>query len=194
MQRVLRVATDEILLAGLGRTIARTIGDGVVAVDLEGHGRLVLKPEVDLHRTRRLVHHHLPDTARVREQREYDCDRDIGRSSPNARGGAALRDRARAAEVRVRADRAAARCPPFTRYLLLLRRHHSRAAVAGDGPCSSTMDAAMPMRESLPALGHAIELRMYRVYGQLQVDWWYDTRRVERSNRCSAGANISRSR
>ena len=50
-QRSLRLATDEILLAALGRTIARTIGDGVVAVDLAGHGRLVLKPDVDLHRT-----------------------------------------------------------------------------------------------------------------------------------------------
>ena len=41
----------EILLAALGRTIARTVGEGVVAVDLAGHGRLVLKPDVDLHRT-----------------------------------------------------------------------------------------------------------------------------------------------
>src|SRR5262249_11956614 len=50
-QRSLRLAADEILLAALGRTIGRTIGDGVVAVDLAGHGRLVLRPDVDLHRT-----------------------------------------------------------------------------------------------------------------------------------------------
>ena len=36
------VATDEILLAALGRTIARTIGDGVVAVDVTGDRRWLL--------------------------------------------------------------------------------------------------------------------------------------------------------
>ena len=38
----LGVAADEILLAALGRTIARTIGDGVVAVDVTGDRRWLL--------------------------------------------------------------------------------------------------------------------------------------------------------
>jgi hypothetical protein len=38
----LGVATDEILLAALGRAIARTIGDGVVAVDVTGDRRWLL--------------------------------------------------------------------------------------------------------------------------------------------------------
>jgi hypothetical protein len=38
----LGVATDELLLAALGRTIARTIGDGVVAVDVTGERRWLL--------------------------------------------------------------------------------------------------------------------------------------------------------
>jgi hypothetical protein len=38
----LGVAADEILLAALGRTIARTIGEGVVAVDVTGEGRWLL--------------------------------------------------------------------------------------------------------------------------------------------------------
>ena len=38
----LGVAADEILLAALGRTIARTIGDGVVAVDVTGARRWLL--------------------------------------------------------------------------------------------------------------------------------------------------------
>ena len=42
---------DEILLAALARTIAATVGDGAVAVDLGGPGRSVLKPDVDLRRT-----------------------------------------------------------------------------------------------------------------------------------------------
>src|SRR5262245_56862965 len=36
------VAADEILLAALGRTIARTIGDGVAAVDVTGERRWLL--------------------------------------------------------------------------------------------------------------------------------------------------------
>jgi hypothetical protein len=39
----LGVAADEILLAALGRTIARTIGDGVVAVDVTGERRWLLQ-------------------------------------------------------------------------------------------------------------------------------------------------------
>jgi hypothetical protein len=38
----LGVAADEIVLAALGRTIARTIGDGVVAVDVTGERRWLL--------------------------------------------------------------------------------------------------------------------------------------------------------
>ncbi len=50
-RRRLRLPIDEILLAALGRTIAATVGDGGVAVDLGGPGRSVLKPDVDLRRT-----------------------------------------------------------------------------------------------------------------------------------------------
>ena len=42
---------EEMLLGALSRTIAATIGDGAVAVDLGGEGRSVLKPDVDLRRT-----------------------------------------------------------------------------------------------------------------------------------------------
>src|SRR6476646_4353012 len=38
----LGLAADEILLAALGRTIARTIGEGVVAVDVTGERRWLL--------------------------------------------------------------------------------------------------------------------------------------------------------
>jgi phthiocerol/phenolphthiocerol synthesis type-I polyketide synthase E len=34
------------------------------------------------------------------------------------------------------------------------------------------------VRDALPGLGHAVELRVYRAAGVLHVDWWYDTRRV----------------
>jgi len=40
----LGLTADEILLAALGRTIARTIGDGVAAVDVSGERRWPLQP------------------------------------------------------------------------------------------------------------------------------------------------------
>ncbi len=43
-QQSLGLAADEILLAALGRAIARTIGDGVVAVDIARDGRSVSQP------------------------------------------------------------------------------------------------------------------------------------------------------
>ena len=43
------------------------------------------------------------------------------------------------------------------------------------------IDPAMPVRDSRPGLGHALELRAYRVDGLLHLDWWYDTRRLDRS-------------
>ena len=50
-----------------------------------------------------------------------------------------------------------------------------------EGPVQFDMDPAMPVREMLPGLGHAIELRVYRTSGLLHLDWWYDTRRLERA-------------
>lgn len=50
-RRRFRRSIQEIVLAGLGRTIAQTVGEGVVAVELEGEGRSVLRPDVDLRRT-----------------------------------------------------------------------------------------------------------------------------------------------
>jgi phthiocerol/phenolphthiocerol synthesis type-I polyketide synthase E len=43
------------------------------------------------------------------------------------------------------------------------------------------MDAAMPAREILPGLGHALEVRVYRSAGSLHLDWWFDTRRLKRA-------------
>ena len=51
VRRRLGLPINDILLAALSRTIATTVGDGAVAVDLGGPGRSVLKPDVDLRRT-----------------------------------------------------------------------------------------------------------------------------------------------
>ena len=48
-----------------------------------------------------------------------------------------------------------------------------------EAPVQFDADTAMPVREAIPGLGHAVELRVYRSAGVLHLDWWYDTRRVE---------------
>jgi phthiocerol/phenolphthiocerol synthesis type-I polyketide synthase E len=50
-----------------------------------------------------------------------------------------------------------------------------------DAPVQFDADTAMAVREAIPGLGHAVELRVYRSAGVLHVDWWYDTRRVEQA-------------
>jgi phthiocerol/phenolphthiocerol synthesis type-I polyketide synthase E len=50
---------------------------------------------------------------------------------------------------------------------------------ADDAPIQLDADTAMPVREALPGLGHAVELRVYRTSGALHLDWWYDTRRLD---------------
>jgi phthiocerol/phenolphthiocerol synthesis type-I polyketide synthase E len=53
------------------------------------------------------------------------------------------------------------------------------SVAAADAPIQLDADTAMPVREALPGLGHAVELRVYRTSGALHLDWWYDTRRLE---------------
>ena len=52
-----------------------------------------------------------------------------------------------------------------------------------DAPVQFDSDMTMPVRETIPGLGHAIELRTYRSGGLLHLDWWYDTRRIPRQRR-----------
>ena len=49
---------------------------------------------------------------------------------------------------------------------------------SGDAPIEFDADTAMPVREVVSGLGHAVELRVYRCAGVLHLDWWYDTRRL----------------
>ena len=47
-----------------------------------------------------------------------------------------------------------------------------------DAPVQFDSDMTTPVREAIPGLGHAVELRAYRSAGSLHLDWWYDTRRI----------------
>ena len=47
-----------------------------------------------------------------------------------------------------------------------------------DAPVQFDTDSELTVRETVPGLGHPLELRTYRYGGVLHVDWWYDKRRV----------------
>jgi hypothetical protein len=128
----LRVAGDEILLAALARTIARTLGDGIVPVDIASAGRPMLDAVSLVCATARQA------------------------SGTEVLGGV---HRALATATENAADR------PSEVYFNYI------GAVA-DGP--------QPVQETPPALGHALEVRVYRTGGLVHVDWWYDTSRFER--------------
>ncbi|OBF04355.1 polyketide synthase [Mycobacterium sp. ACS4054] len=177
-RRALGWSVDEILLAALSRSIAETVGAGVVAVDLEGAGRSVLRPDVDLRRTIGRFTTIYPVPLRCATPDDTGASelltavRDTLKSVPHYGIGYGLlrylyAPTARAlsgahpADVHFRYVGVVPELPPI------------------DAPVQFDSDAAMPVRDTIPGLGHAIELRVYRHSGVLHLDWWYDTRRVQ---------------
>ncbi len=128
----LGLAADEILLAALGRTIARTIGDGVVAVDVTGQSRWLL--------------HAIPLLCATAQQ-------------------------ASAAEMLGNVHRMLGVVPA---------RAASLPSEIFLNYSGTLPDGTIPMYETPPGLGYALELRVYRTDGLLHVDWWYDTTRFDR--------------
>ena len=177
-QRRVRVPADEIMLAALGRTIAHTVGEGVVAVDLAGHGRLVLKPDVDLHRTVGWFTTIYPVPV--------NCT---------------TAENASAAETLDEIHRTLDAVPHYgighglLRYVYAPTARQLSAQPSPDiffsyvgtipelppaqGPVQFDIDPVMLVSEIPPGLGHALELRVYRSSGVLHLDWWFDTRRIE---------------
>jgi hypothetical protein len=123
-QRYLRAPTDELILAALGRTIARTLGSGHVSVDV-GLGSFTV----------------LLSCTTVRQATAANALRRVHRSLMTGHDGDAPRSD-----------------------ILFQYLHPS--------PDTAT-------RQMLPSRGHALELRVYRAGEHLQMDWWYDTRRLD---------------
>jgi hypothetical protein len=129
----LGVASDEILLAALARTIAKTLGDGVVPVDVASERGCMLDG-VPL------------QCATARQAGATDVLRGVHRTLASASESAA----GGMSEV-------------YFNYL-------------GEVPEESV---PVPVQETPPGLGHALEVRVYRAEGRVHVDWWYDTSRFE---------------
>ena len=176
-QRRARVPADEILLAALGRTLAHTVGEGVVAVDLAGHGRLVLKPEVDLHRTVGWFTTIYPvpvscvtagnaGAAEILAELHGTLD-----AVPHYGIGHGLLRYVYAPTAR----QLAARPSPdiFFSYVGTIPE-----LPPAQGPVQFDIDPVLPVSDIPPGLGHALELRVYRSSGVLHLDWWFDARRL----------------
>jgi phthiocerol/phenolphthiocerol synthesis type-I polyketide synthase E len=192
-RRRLRVPIEEMLLAALSRTIATTVGDGSVAVDLAGPGRSVLKPDVDLRRTVGSFTTVYPvalncakgDGASAKQLLE-----DVrGRlnSVPHYGIGYGLLRYLYAPTARLLA--ATAPADLFFNYIGAIP---DLPALGDDVAVQFDSDTALPVREAIPGLGHAIELRVFRSAGVLHLDWWYDTRRVDASTVQSLADGFSR--
>jgi phthiocerol/phenolphthiocerol synthesis type-I polyketide synthase E len=169
---------DATLLGALSRTIAHVIGEGVVAVDLEGAGRSVLKPDVDLRRTvgwfTTIYPVPLTCTTEAGATELLETINETLAAVPHYGIGYGLLRYMFAPTAR---HLAAAR-PPDIHFSYL---GTIPVPPAGVGPIEFDSEVDMPVRETIPGLGHAVELRVYRVSGALRFDWWYDTRRVERA-------------
>lgn len=179
-RRVLRLPLDHLLLAALAATIAGTVGDGEVAVDVGGPGRSVLKPDVDFGRTvgwfttlyPLVLNCSVGEEATAAER--IDGVRDAAKVVPHYGIGHGLLRYVYAPTAR----RMAAHAPADILFT------HAGAIpelpdLGADAPVQFDTDTALPIREAVSGLGHAVELRAYRSGGVLHTDWWYDARRIQ---------------
>ncbi len=179
-RRLLQSSSDEILLAALARTLAITVGDGVAAVDLAGAGRSVLRPEVDLRRTigwfSTIYPIALPCVSLSGASAAQLLD-EVSRTVqavPHHGIGHGLLRYLHAPTAAVLA--AGPQADVFFTYLGMVPEWQE-----SDAPVQFDSDTELAVRETLPGLGHPLELRAYRHGGVLHVDWWYDRRRVPSS-------------
>lgn len=180
-RRRLRLPINEILLAGLSRAVASAVGEGTVAVDLGGAGRSVLKPDVDLRRTVGWFTTIYPvalgcsaeDQTSARQL--LDSVHETLDGVPHYGIGYGLLRYLYAPTARLFGSVA-----PADIHFAYIGAIPELPA-AGDAPVQFDPDTAMPVRDAIPGLGHALELRAYRTAGVLHLDWWYDSRRIEES-------------
>jgi phthiocerol/phenolphthiocerol synthesis type-I polyketide synthase E len=179
-RRKLQFTIEDVLLGALSRTLAEKVGDGVVGVDLAGDGRLVLKPDVNVNRTVGwfTTIYPVPLTCASGESRsaiEMLGDlHDTLKAVPHHGIGHGLLAHLYAPTARLLAS--APRSDILVSFMGTIPDLPS-----APGPVQFDVDAEMPVRDKVAGLGHPIELRAYRHAGALHLDWWYDTRRLERT-------------
>lgn len=177
-RRVLQASTEELLLAALARTLAATIGEGVARVDLTGGGRSVLRPDVDFHRTigwfSTIYPIPLPcmaPAAASSAQLLEEVSKTVKGVPHHGIGYGLLRY--------LHAPTAALLGGAGPSEFLLSYLGMMPEWQAGDAAVQFDGDSELTIRETVPGLGHPVELRSYRHGGLLHLDWWYDGRRIQ---------------
>lgn len=178
LRRMFQFGLEEILLGALGRTVAQSHGEGVLAVALAGDGRSVLKPDVDVRRTvgRFTTVYPFPLSCNGSEsvtQALADVHAALQAVPHHGIGYGLLR------YLYGPTSRVFAQVPPPD--VFLSNEGVIPDLTSGEGAVQFDIDPAMSLRDRAPGLGHAIELRVCRSSSGLHLDWWYDTGRIERS-------------
>jgi hypothetical protein len=127
----LDLPADEILLAALTRTIARTLGEGVVQIDIASERGCLLDA-----------------VPMVCATGEHASATDVLGNVHRALAAASEHVAAESSEV-------------YFNYI-------------GVAP-----EETVPVQETPPGLGHALEVRVFRAAGNVHIDWWYDTSRFD---------------
>ena len=180
-RRRLALPIEDLLLTALARTIATTVGEGTVAVHLGGAGRSVLKPDVDLRRTVGWFTTVYPIVLACtagdgRSARESLDDVHAGLTAvPHYGISYGLLRYMYAPTARL----FAATDPADIHFSYMGALPELPALSSEDAPVQIDADTELSVREAIPGLGHAMEVRVYRSSGVLQLDWWYDARRLE---------------
>jgi phthiocerol/phenolphthiocerol synthesis type-I polyketide synthase E len=193
-RRRLRVPIEELLLAALSRTIATAVGEGSVSVDLGGPGRSVLKPDVDLRRTVGWFTTVYPVALNCAEgegagaKQLLDDVHGTVNAVPHYGIGYGLLRYLYAPTARLLG--AARRADIFFSYVGTVPDLPSLPSDAV--PVQFDADTATPVRDAIPGLGHAVEFRVYRSAGVLNLDWWHDVRRVESATAQSLADGFSK--
>ena len=191
-RRRIRLPIEHILLAALSRVIAATVGDGHVVVDLGGPGRSVLRPDVDLRRTVGWFTTIYPVALSCATRESVSASglldevKDTLSAVPHYGIGYGLLRYLYAPTAQLLG---AAR--PADIFFSYAGTIPDLASVSSDDAPVQFSDTALSVREAVPGLGHAVELRVYRSAGVLHLDWWYDARRVEGATVASLAGGFS---
>ncbi|MFM9034245.1 MAG: type I polyketide synthase [Mycobacterium sp.] len=179
-RRQLGVPLDDMLLAALARAVGSTVGDGLLAIELGGQGRSVLRPDVDVRRTVGWFTTIYPVVIPCASQpgvNARELIEDVAatlKAVPHHGIGCGLLRYVYAPTARLLGEGR----PADIFFSHLGTIPDLPAGNDDDMPVRFDSDTALPVRETVPGLGHAIELRVYRHAGELHVDWWFDTRRL----------------
>lgn len=179
LQRTRRAQLDEFLLGAVAATVTEIAGTDRLLVDVEGQGRAVLPPGMDLGRTTgtcTTMHPIAVDVGRKGVDGAVESARRALRATPREGLGYGV--------LRTLHGPSAARLAGLPAPDLLVSYlgavTYDAVAELQDGPLRPAADAGLSARAVPGCLTHGTELRAYLHGGRLHLDWWYDAAAYDR--------------